>query len=78
MSAGNNPWYFSSAADPPEWAMQRKSAPFKVECPECGAVARPFWVGADYRDVRCCRCNARFPAKGRVPPTREKRTDEVS
>lgn len=76
MSVVNNPWHFSKRADPPEWVMQRRLAPFRVECPHCGEVARPFWVGPDQRDVRCTWCNGRFNPKGHVPPTIEKRTDE--
>lgn len=50
------------AAEPPAWRFERRLAPFLVECPACGAVARPWWVGAaSCGDVRCSACNERFP-----------------
>lgn len=60
-----NPWKPGEPYDPPAWRLERRQANFKVRCPECGAVERPWYVGGDSPDVRCRLCNARFNPDGK-------------
>lgn len=69
MRANENPWWGYDRSDPPDWAMRRRSAPFRVECPECGRTGRPYYCNDGTDDVRCASCNARFSPRGRVPAT---------
>ena len=58
-------------AEPPAWRFERQAAPFRVECPVCGAVTRPWWVGGNSAGlVRCFACNAKFEARAHTVPGR--------
>ncbi len=66
----DNPWRGPGAYEEvPRWRMERARAPYRVECPECGAHGRPYYVGPQSRDVRCDRCNFRFDPAGHCLPT---------
>lgn len=69
----DNPWRGSGFGEAqPDWGMRRRLTGFRVECPECGRIARGFVVGPQTRDVRCSWCNFRFDPAGHVPPSRGK------
>lgn len=68
MRANENPWWGYDRSNPPDWAMRRRLAMFRVECPECLRTGRPYYVGGSSPDVRCAYCNARFDRRGHTVP----------
>lgn len=59
----NDPYFVPWRSEPPDYLMRPRQAMYRIRCPQCGTVGRPYYVGPCSPAVRCrsCRCRIERP-----------------